>query len=593
MESIFDIALAPAMTKLEWGHIQEGPLETGSQQLDVHAARNEVVGAQVLLRSDEEFVLTVDRTNWLHPLGFIPRVRLDVSFPQLPPDAVEVLPVGYLEGDDRRYWSEYLDRAGHTQVPPHRVQAVYVRIRLPKTIAAGEYLGFVSAYAQQGFADETPVWQGSLHLHVADVTLPDVADWSFHLDLWQHNTAIARQHRAPLWSDAHFALIDRYFASLAQLGQKVVSVIASEIPWSGQRCFRDRNYPSPLYEHAIIDVTRDADGHLHFDYTKMDRLLTMAAAHGMDREIEVFGLLNIWVDAPFGFGKVVADAPDAIRIRCYDQASGILTYLRQADELSQFIRALHDHLEDAGLLERVRIVADEPSDLATFNQRLAFVKEAAPGFRYKAAINHFEFMEEAPPEVIDYVPVLPLACQDPALTAERMQQLHARGGKMSWYVCCWPPIPNTFLHSPLTEGQLHGWLSFYLKLDGFLRWAFSLWPADPWQRASWRAPRWPAGDMFFVLPGPDGAPVETLRYEALRTAFQDYALLKMAERNLWAEDAQAAFEEAFGHILRTDAIEDFVAVGDRQHPPAPETLYSLAPEDYQRARQVILKALTT
>jgi hypothetical protein len=186
------------------------------------------------------------------------------------------------------------------------------------------------------------------------------------------------------------------------------------------------------------------------------------------------------------------------------------------------------------------------------------------------------------------VPVLPLACREPELTAALTDRLHKQGGRMLWYVCCWPPIPNTFLHSPLVEGQLHGWLTFYLKLDGFLRWAFCLWPAEPWKRVSWRAPDWRAGDLYFVLPGNDGSPVETLRYEALRMAAQDYELLRLAERTLPAAEAVRVLNEAFGRILRTDTIRDFAGVATAD----PETLYSLDPQDYQAARRGILEAIS-
>ena len=583
------VGFADAMTKLNWGIADWRHTESAAdaREITVVGARNEVVGAQVHLVAKQDFVLTLDRTNWLQALGHSPRVRLDVRFPGLPEDAVEVFAVGYVEGDDRRQWMETLDRAGYAEVPAYRPQAVYVRVRIPADIAPGIHKGQIRAYSQYGFEDEEPVWEGFIRLQVADVTLPDVADWSYYLGLWQHCTSIARYHRVPLWSDAHFALIDRYYDSLAQLGQRAVTVIATEIPWSGQRCFRDRGYPSYLFEHAIIDVSRDEAGGLHFDYTKMDRMLNLAAKHGIDREIEVIGLLNIWVDEAYGFGKVAPDAPDAIRVRCYDQATGAITYLRTADELSLFIRALYDHLQAQGVLERVRVAADEPSDLDAFNERLAFVKAAAPGFKYKVAINHFEFLEDAPPEMMDAVPVLPLACQDLDLTAELTERLHARGGRMLWYVCCWPPIPNTFIHSPLVEGRLHGWLTFYLKLVGFLRWNFCLWPAEPWRRVSWRAPAFSAGDMFFVLPGKDGAPVETLRYEAMRAAAQDYELLKLAERTLPADEVQALLDEAFARILRTESIEDFAQLGTAKA----EDLYSLDPGDYQAARQLVLEAI--
>ena len=591
MPTNFTFTLAPAMTKAPWGQIPRQPVDEPRRDLTVHAARNEVVGAQVIAGASTEFMLTTGTANWLHPLGFTPRVRLHVDFPDLPAAAVEIFPVGYLEDDDRRPWPESLDRSGWAQVPAHRPQPVYLRIRVPRDLAPGAYVGRITAYTQQGWQDETTRWQGTIRLQVHAATLPDPADWTFWLDLWQHHTAIARQHRVRLWSDDHFALLDRYLASLAQLGQKVLTVIATEIPWSGQRCFRDPTYPSPLWEHAIVDVYREENGRLSFDYANLDRLLALAARHHVDREIEIFGLLNIWQDEAFGFGKVAEDAPDAIRVRCLNRATGAVEYLRTASELQQFIRALHDHLAQRDLLDRVRIVADEPSDLVLFNQRLAFVAEAAPGFRYKVAINHFEFMQEAPPAVVDAVPVLPLACQDPELTARLAEQLHARDGKMLWYVCCWPPFPNTFLRSPLPEGQLHGWLTFYLKLDGFLRWAFSLWPADPWRRVSWRAPGWSAGDMYFVLPGPDGAPVETLRYEALRRAFQDYELLKLAERTLPAEKATPVFAEAFAQILHTQDIGEFGRVGRQDAPVRAEQLYSIDPEDYERARQIVLNAL--
>ena len=190
--------------------------------------------------------------------------------------------------------------------------------------------------------------------------------------------------------------------------------------------------------------------------------------------------------------------------------------------------------------------------------------------------------------MIDCVPVLPLAARDPQLTAQLAEQMRSKGGQMHWYVCCNPPIPNTFLHSPLVEGQLHGWLTYYLKLDGFLRWNFCLYPDDPWQRASWRWPHWAAGDMFFVLPGRDGYPVETLRYEALRTAVQDYELLKLAERTLPEGEFQAALDAALAGILRTDDIQAFATV----YTAKAETLYSLEPEDYGNGRRLILDALT-
>ena len=94
------IGLAPAMTKLSWGTSRDTAATLSAdapQEITVVGARNEVVGAQVHLAGQQDFVLTLDRSNWLHPSGFFPRVRLEVDFPTLPPDAVETFPVGYVE----------------------------------------------------------------------------------------------------------------------------------------------------------------------------------------------------------------------------------------------------------------------------------------------------------------------------------------------------------------------------------------------------------------------------------------------------------------------------------------------------------------
>jgi hypothetical protein len=182
---------------------------------------------------------------------------------------------------------------------------------------------------------------------------------------------------------------------------------------------------------------------------------------------------------------------------------------------------------------------------------------------------------------------LPHLCKDPQLSERLIKLAHERGGRMLFYICCWPPIPNTFVHSPLVESELLGWLTYFLKVDGFLRWAFCLWPADPWQRVSYRAPDWNAGDMYFVLPGKDGAPVETLRYEGLRAAVQDYELLKLVERTLGVAEASAVIEKAFSKILHTKNIPDFADAARTN----PQDLYSLDPLDYQAARQILLDAL--
>lgn len=68
----------------------------------------------------------------------------------------------------------------------------------------------------------------------------------------------------------------------------------------------------------------------------------------------------------------------------------------------------------------------------------------------------------------------------------------------------------------MAESALVAYLTFFLGVHGFLRWAFCLWPPQPRHSdgLNWSAnPKhpWHTGDMYFVLPGHDGHPVSTLR----------------------------------------------------------------------------------
>jgi hypothetical protein len=94
--------------------------------------------------------------------------------------------------------------------------------------------------------------------------------------------------------------------------------------------------------------------------------------------------------------------------------------------------------------------------------------------------------------------------------------------------------------------------------------------------------------MFFVLPGRDGAPVETLRYEAMRAAAQDYELLKLVERTLPADLAQATIAKAMAKVLHPNAMLGFVEPDTARA----EALYSLDPQDYQIARRALIHALS-
>lgn len=539
------------------------------------SCKNDWVAFQLLLESDEDFYLNVGKRPNFSPKGPIKNLRVEGKIDDL---QAKLFPVGFVEDDDRVYKTDMLLNDEVIFVEKDRIQPVWVEISIPKDAPLKDYRGKIDIYVQSMFDDEDLIRTLDFTINVKNVTLPDSKDFRFHLDLWQHLSNIARKHDVHLWSDEHFKVLENYVKSLAELGQKAITIIASEIPWSGQRCYRVKNYLSDLFEYNMVRVEKDRSGY-HYDFSIVERYIDLCMKYGIDREIEVFGLINIWLDPEYGYTGVAEDYPDGIRIRYYDREDGCFKYMRKGEDIKSYIKSLEEFFIKKGLIDKVRIVADEPGDIEKYRKSLETIKEVAGSFKFKAAINHPEFIDEFKDTITDFVPVLPGVCEKWELLKRLQKEID---GRLLWYVCCWPPYPNTFISSPLIESRLIGIFTAFIGLDGFLRWNYTVWPENPRERISYRFPYWRAGDTNFVYPGRDGRPILTLRYKNLKRGIEDYELIMMLK-----ERSEDTLNSLWSKIFKTEKIEDF-------HPSSgksPDLLYSLDSKDYREFRKLILEAL--
>ena len=549
------------------GSQNPGRFESGVQGLC--CGRNDFAAVQVLLESDEDWVLALCDHPTLSPPGLLPSVRLTARC-GLP---VQVQAIGMMADDGGTLQADVLLTQDHIHVKAHETQAVWVECTAATEAQPGRYPLGVLLHQQTGFAPETPLAAHSLDIQVLHQAVPPREPWGYHLDLWQHPANIARKHEAALWSDEHFAILERYVASLAALGQQSVSVIVSDAPWSGQRCMQVQDYPSDLFEYNMVRVSQDGTGKFHYDYGALDRYVQLCLAHGITGEIEIFGLNNIWTDEGGGLGQPAADDVDAIRIRYLD-ARGAYRYMDAAAQIDDYLRALEAHFASQGWLKQAVLVADEPEDVDRYRAQIARLHRVVPHFRLKCAINHVPFIEAFQDEIEDFVPILPCLAEQ----WEALQRIRPKiRGRLLWYVCCWPPRPNTFLNSPLTEARLIGILTALWNLDGFLRWNYTIWPEQPRQRLSYRYPDWKAGDTNFVYPGAFGGPLLTLRYKAMLRGAQDFALLRRA--------GPSAYRQVRQSLQLPDCPADMAAAIEGAAPPP----YALEDAPYQAVHAWLLQ----
>lgn len=416
-----------------------------------------------------------------------------------------------------------------------RSAALYVRITVPEDTPAGTYLGEIAVVV--GGDD---VAAGVLELEVANVDLPDVHEWDFFLNVWMNPGAVAHRHRVEMWSDEHFARLRPYVVDLALHGQKTVVAPICHQPWGTQT-------PHP-YPNLVQWIKRGNT--FEFDFSVFDRYIELHEDMGIDRAIHCYTLAQCAGDC------------DRSIIEYMDSASGELRRMETAvgdpgyaQAWGSFLQAFSQHLKHRRWLERTYIGFDEKPD-AIMDKVIEFLRHHGPELKISLAGNvreelyaslddlslHVQFTERgvgqnSPPERAA-MGVAQLLDPDRSCALTRTCPTNAT---TTFYVCCGPAFPNTFVHSPLVESRMLPWFAAQGGYDGFLRWSYNDWPDDPYSHPEWG--NWPTGDAFLVYPGENG-PISSLRWEQLREGIQDFQLAMIASANIHTPEEMVDYEQA-------------------------------------------------
>src|SRR5690606_7163575 len=153
--------------------------------------------------------------------------------------------------------ADALDNVGCFDMAAGTTLPVWLSFDIPSDASPGVYTSTLRLHAK---GEETK--KLDLSIEVLPQTLPTPDEWTFHLDMWQHPSAVARVHGVEVWSEEHWALMKPPMKMLANAGQKVITANLNKDPWNNQ-CFDP-------YED-MIRWTKKADGRWEYDYSIFDR----------------------------------------------------------------------------------------------------------------------------------------------------------------------------------------------------------------------------------------------------------------------------------------------------------------------------------
>jgi hypothetical protein len=389
---------------------------------------------------------------------------------------------------------DMLDNIECIDMDAKSVRPVWITIDVPESAVAGTYKSDIKVYAR-GQQPETL----QIELEVSSKMLPPASQWEYHLDLWQHPSAVARAQNSKLWSEEHFEAMRPLMKMLAGAGQKVITATLNKDPWNHQ-CY-------DAYEDMIV-WTKHEDGSWTYDYTIFDKWVNFMINMGIKNMINCYSM-----------------APWNNELHYKDAKSGTMVTIKAdpgtkefAEMWSPFLKDFVQHLDKNNWLKITNIAMDERPP-AIMDEILGLLQRVAPELGVALADNHQSYKKY--PHIKDLC-VEVVSAPDSSDLAYRK----ANGLNTTYYVCCSHKFPNMFTFSDPAESVYAGWYAKANGFDGFLRWAYNSWVENPATDSRFRT--WPSGDTFIVYPGARSS----IRFERLIEGIQDFEKLSLVINEL-------------------------------------------------------------
>jgi len=522
-------------------HFPQSPARRGAA-LTLESAMNESVSFQIGVRamSGDPQTVTVEvrpPDGWsarVRRVGYVPVLHHNTLASGSPGDVIEA---GRIPG----FVPDPLFDEQTVKLSEGETHAFWVTLKPNRECRPGRHSVRIRVCPEQGKATSHKV---SLLVH--DTVLAARRD--FRVTHWFYVDALIDWYGTDLFDKQFWTVLPRYVRDIAEHGQDTLYVPVFTPPLDGVK------RPSQL-----LRVKKRDGGRYEFDWRDVRRYTQLARRCGITH-FEWCHPFTQW------------GARNAIRVyenqgadeRLLWRPSTSATSKVYRGFLSQYLPSLRRFLESERLVNRSYFhVSDEPhgtEHLVNYRKARALLRELAPWMQVMDALSEIDFARQK----LTDMPIPSIQVADNFVDEDIP----------CWcYYCCGPrgAYLNRLLDTPLAKIAMHGFLFYRLPFKGFLHWGYNYWykrqsrdMIDPYTGQDGGAwPGWAYGDPFVVYPGPDG-PVDSMRWEILAEALQDYRLLQTAQvdrtdpmlracRNFEDFPKSAAWRTRARHALLTTA----------------------------------------
>ena len=430
--------------------------------------------------------------------------------PGLYPDFLDGCPAGLVLEADENWRSFFLEAE-------------------PYTLPAGLHRFEISLTGLDG----SVLCVGTMHVRVIGAELPG---HGLKYTRWFHCDALSAYYNVPVFSQAHWKIIENFLQKAVQRGMNMVLTPIHTPPL-------DTDIGAERQTVQLVKVIRNDEKSYEFDFSLLDRWIQLCLRLGI-QYFEMAHLYTQWGAA--AAPKIIASAPGGEkRIFGWDTPACGEEY---RDFLSQYLPALTKHLQELGVSDRCSFhISDEPGR-EDRDAYLAAKRQAArylSGFPIIDALSDVWLFDDGTVEH----PVAATDAIDPFLQ-RKVPGLWA-------YYCCGQHrlVSNSFIAMPGERTRILGAQLYKYQIAGFLQWGYNFYFSrnsrcliNPYRTGDGDG-SWPAGDPFLVYPSADGHAMDSLRGYLTQKAFDDVRALRLLETLSGRENTLSLLDRTLGEDL--------------------------------------------
>ena len=413
-------------------------------------------------------------------------------------------------------------------------RSLWVRVDLPKDMAAGAHCVAIDITILKPGGGVIETISREMVINVLPCVMPEQ---KLIYTRWLYVDCIANAHRVPIYSEAHWALIEKYIAAAVDFGINMIMVPVHTPPLD-----TEVGTTRPCVQ--LVDIEKKGETYI-FSFEKFHRYIAICKKCGV-RYYEIAHMFSQW-GAKSAANIQVTEGGETGYMFGWHMDANDPKYIHF---LKQYIAAISNELKRDGVAEYTYYhISDEPEPhaLEAYKTAAEIIRPLIGNSKTYDALSNYVFYEKG-------------LVQCPVTVISSIHDFLAHEIEDQWvYYCCQPQsvYPNAFMAMPSYRARILGVLLYKYNIKGFLHWGFNFYNAsrsvyaiNPYITTSGDG-AYPSGDPFIVYPGEDCL-YRSIRGEVLYDAIQDMKLCFALETAIGREKVVELIDDTAGFDLRFD-----------------------------------------